>query len=63
MGQDFTNEGYIWVRPSDVDYNVVVSGARCKGAYNREYLAVIQGRIDTLLLKNPTVKNQIFQLL
>ena len=56
IGQNFTDNKYFWGRPSAVDYNAAGSGASNKGASNEEYLAVVQGRIDTFLLKNPTVK-------
>lgn len=56
IGQSFTKDEYFWGRPSAVDYNAAGSGASNKGASNEEYLAVVQGRIDTFLLKNPTVK-------
>lgn len=60
IGQNFTDDKYFWGRPSAVDYNAAGSGASNKGASNEEYLAVVQGRIDTFLLKNPTVqKSQI----
>lgn len=56
IGQSFTKDEYFWGRPSAVDYNAAGSGASNKGASNEEYLAVVQGRIDTFLLKNPSVK-------
>lgn len=56
IGQTFSKDEYFWGRPSAVDYNAAGSGASNKGASNEEYLAVVQGRIDTFLLKNPTVK-------
>lgn len=56
VGQSFTADEYFWGRPSAVDYNAAGSGASNKGASNEEYLAVVQGRIDTFLLKNPTLK-------
>ncbi len=56
IGQKFTKDEYFWGRPSAVDYNAAGSGASNKGASNEEYLATVQGRIDTFLLKNPTVK-------
>lgn len=56
IGQKFDKDIYFWGRPSAVDYNAAGSGASNKGASNEEYLAVVQGRIDTFLLKNPTVK-------
>ena len=56
IGQNFSGDAYFWGRPSAVDYNAAGSGASNKGASNKEYLAVVQGRIDTFLLKNPSVK-------
>ena len=56
IGQRFTADEYFWGRPSAVDYNAAGSGGSNKGPSNEEYLAVVQGRIDTFLLKNPTVK-------
>ncbi len=55
-GQQFTANNYFWGRPSAVNYNGAGSGGSNKGPSNEEYLAVVQGRIDTFLLKNPTVK-------
>ena len=56
IGQKFTNDKYFWSRPSAVDYNAAGSGASNKGASNEEYLASVQTRIDSFLIKNPTVK-------
>lgn len=56
IGQKFTKDEYFWGRPSAVDYNAAGSGASNKGSSNEEYLTTVQGRIDTFLLKNPTVK-------
>ena len=56
IGQSFTGDEYFWGRPSAVDYNAAGSGASNKAASNEEYLAVVHRRIDTFLLKNPTVK-------
>ena len=56
IGQSFTADKYFWGRPSAVAYNAAGSGGSNKGASNEEYLAVVQGRIDTFLLKNPTLK-------
>lgn len=56
IGQRFTADEYFWGRPSAVDYNAAGSGGSNKGPSNEEYLAVVQGRIDTFLLKNPSVK-------
>ena len=56
VAQNFTSDKYFWPRPSAVDYNATGSGGGNKGIANPEYLAVVQGRIDTFLLKNPGVK-------
>lgn len=56
VGQKFTSDNYFWSRPSAVDYNAAGSGGSNKGPNNPDYLAEIQTRIDTFLLKNPTVK-------
>ena len=55
IGQSFTTDEYFWGRPSAVDYNAAGSGGSNKGASNNEYLAQVQGRIDTFAIKNPTV--------
>lgn len=56
VAQKFTMDKYFWPRPSAVDYNAAGSGGSNKGIANPEYLAVVNGRIDTFLLKNPGVK-------
>ena len=56
IGQSLTADEYFWARPSAVDYNAAGSGGSNKGPSNEEYLAVVQSRIDTFLLKNPSVK-------
>lgn len=56
VAQKFTLDKYFWSRPSAVDYNAAGSGGSNKGTTNPEYLAVVKGRIDTFLLKNPQVK-------
>lgn len=56
VGQSFTNDKYFWSRPSAVNYNGAGSGGSNKGPSNPDYLKTVQGRIDTFLLKNPTVK-------
>ena len=58
IGQSFTTDNYFWGRPSAVDYNAAGSGASNKGASNEEYLAQVQGRIDTFAIKNPTVEKK-----
>lgn len=56
VGQKFTSDSYFWSRPSAVDYNAAGSAGSNKGPNNPDYLAEVQTRIDTFLLKNPTVK-------
>ena len=56
VAQKFAQDKYFWSRPSAVDYNAAGSGGSNKGTNNPEYLAEVKGRIDTFLLKNPTVK-------
>ena len=55
VAQGFTKNEYFWPRPSAVDYNAAGSGGSNKGPANPEYLATVQSRIDTFLLKNPGV--------
>ncbi|MFP9115717.1 K(+)-transporting ATPase subunit C [Flavobacterium sp. RHBU_3] len=55
VGQAFTQNKYFWSRPSAVDYNAAGSGGSNKGPSNPEYLATVESRIDTFLLKNPGV--------
>lgn len=56
IAQKFIENKYFWSRPSAVDYNGAGSGGSNKGTTNPEYLAEVKNRIDTFLLKNPTVK-------
>lgn len=56
VAQKFTDNKYFWSRPSAVDYNAAGSGGSNKGTNNPDYLAEVKTRIDTFLLKNPTVK-------
>ncbi|NBL63915.1 K(+)-transporting ATPase subunit C [Flavobacterium sp. NST-5] len=56
VAQKFTDNKYFWSRPSAVDYNGAGSGGSNKGPNNPDYLAEVQTRIDTFLLKNPSVK-------
>lgn len=56
VAQKFTENKYFWSRPSAVDYNAAGSGGSNKGPNNPEYLTEVKSRIDTFLLKNPTVK-------
>lgn len=55
VGQQFTLPQYFHGRPSAVDYNAAGSGGSNKGPNNPEYLVVVQKRIDTLLIQNPTM--------
>ena len=56
VAQKFVENKYFWSRPSAVDYNAAGSGGSNKGTTNPDYLAQVKTRIDTFLLKNPTVK-------
>ena len=58
VAQAFTQDKYFWPRPSAVDYNAAGSGGSNKGPSNPEYLATVQSRIDTFLLKNPGVAKE-----
>lgn len=56
IGQSFTDDKYFWSRPSAVNYNAAGSGGSNKGPSNEEYLAIVQARIDTFLIRNPSVQ-------
>nr|WP_315222500.1 K(+)-transporting ATPase subunit C [uncultured Flavobacterium sp.] len=56
IGQKFDQSNYFWGRPSAVDYNAAGSGGSNKGASNKEYLALVQKRIDTFLIVHPYLK-------
>lgn len=56
IAQSFTEDKYFWSRPSAVGYNAAGAGGSNKGPSNPEYLAIMQARIDTFLVHNPTVK-------
>lgn len=56
IGQKFDKSNYFWGRPSAVDYNAAGSAGSNKGSSNAEYLALVQKRIDTLLLVHPYLK-------
>lgn len=56
LGQNFSQPKYFWGRPSAVAYNAAGSGGSNKGPSNAEYLAVVSGRIDTLLKYHPYLK-------
>jgi K+-transporting ATPase ATPase C chain len=60
IGQSFTEDRYFNGRPSAVNYNAAGSGGSNKGPSNKEYLAVVQARIDTFLVHNPGItKKQV----
>lgn len=56
IGQKFNQSNYFWGRPSAVDYNAAGSGGSNKAAGNKEYLALVQKRIDTFLIAHPYLK-------
>jgi len=56
VAQAFVKDEYFWPRPSAVDYNAAGSGGSNKGPSNPEYLELVKSRIDTFLLRNPSVK-------
>ena len=58
IGQKFDEDRYFNSRPSAVDYNAASTGGSNKGPSNPDYLAVVQARIDTLLVHNPSVKRE-----
>lgn len=56
IGQSFTQDAYFLSRPSAVNYNASGSAGSNKGPSNKEYLAEVQQRIDTLLARNPNLE-------
>jgi len=58
VGQKFTGDGYFQGRPSSVDYNAAGSGGSNKSIYNPDYIRVLQGRIESFLLKNPEIERK-----
>ena len=58
IGQKFTDDKYFWSRPSAVDYNAAGSGGSNKGPSNPDYLKLVQDRIDTFLVHNPSIKKE-----
>lgn len=55
VGQSFTDGNYFNSRPSAVGYNAAGSGGSNKGPSNPDYLAEVQGRIDTFMVHNPGI--------
>lgn len=58
IGQKFDDDYYFNSRPSAVDYNPSATGGSNKGPTNPEYLRLVQARIDTFLVQNPTIKKE-----
>jgi K+-transporting ATPase ATPase C chain len=58
IGQKFDDDKYFQSRPSAVNYNASATGGSNKGPTNPDYLAQVQARIDTFLVRNPTVKKR-----
>ena len=58
VGQAFTKDVYFWGRPSAVNYSADASGGSNKGATNEEYLAEVEVRIDSFLVKHPYLNRQ-----
>lgn len=58
VGQSFTKDIYFWGRPSCAGggYDASSSAGSNKGATNPEYLAEVETRIDTFLVKHPYLK-------
>ncbi len=55
IAQKFTDDKYFWSRPSAVAYNAAGSGGSNKGPNNPDYLAEVQGRIDSFMVHNPGI--------
>ncbi len=55
IAQNFSDDRYFSSRPSAVGYNAAGSGGSNKGPSNPDYLAEVQGRIDTFLVHNPGI--------
>ena len=58
IGQAFHDDRYFQGRPSAVGYNAAGSGGSNKGPYDKEYLEVVKGRIDTFLVHNPGISKE-----
>lgn len=60
VGQAFTKDIYFWGRPSCAGdgYDASGSAGSNKGATNPEYLAEVEARIDTFLVKHPYLKRE-----
>lgn len=60
VGQQFTKDIYFWGRPSCAGdgYDASSSAGSNKGVTNPEYLAEVETRIDTFLVKHPYLKQE-----
>lgn len=58
IGQSFTDDKYFWGRPSAVNYNAASTGGSNKGPTNPEYLAEVNGRIDSFIVHNPGINRK-----
>lgn len=60
VGQMFTKDTYFWGRPSSAGegYDASGSAGSNKGPTNPEYLAEVEARIDTFLVKHPYLKRE-----
>lgn len=60
VGQAFSKDIYFWGRPSCAGdgYDASGSAGSNKGATNPEYLAEVEARIDTFLVKHPYLKRE-----
>lgn len=56
IGQTFSQDAFFWSRPSAVNYNAAGSGGSNKGPSNPDYLALVQARIDSFMVHNPSIK-------
>ncbi len=55
IAQNFSDDKYFSSRPSAVGYNAAGSAGSNKGPSNPDYLAEVQGRIDTFKVHNPGI--------
>lgn len=55
-GQNFSGDTYFDSRPSACGYDAAGSAGSNKGPSNPDYLRVVQRRIDTFMVHNPSVK-------
>jgi len=55
-GQSFTADKYFNGRPSAAGYNAAGSSGSNKGPSNPDYLKMVQDRIDTFIVHNPTIQ-------